>query len=91
MLFTLLRRPWYAFSVPAPESLPMWPKSRPTNNLNLPALTAEELVKALATHLNGIGGLVGDTDLEIARELVRRARRFEQVEAELAQATRKTG
>ena len=32
---------------------------------------------------NAIGGLVGESDLEIAREVVRRARRCEQAEARL--------
>ena len=61
----------------------MWPKLPPGNNLNLPGLTAEQLTRALAVHFQGAGGLVCDADLEIARELVHRAKKLEAAEAGL--------
>src|SRR5262245_27333214 len=45
--------------------------------------TRWDLSGRLRDHFNAIGGLVGDSDLEIARELVRRARRAERAEGAL--------
>ena len=51
----------------------------------LSKLSAGELAERLREHFNAIGGLVGKSDVEIARELVRKARRGEQAEVRLRQ------
>jgi uncharacterized membrane protein len=43
----------------------------------LPQMTPDELVKALKKHFDSVGGLATTTEVEIARELVRRARELE--------------
>lgn len=43
-------------------------------------MTAGELGERLAAHFAGLGGLAGETETAIARELVRRARRAENLE-----------
>jgi hypothetical protein len=47
---------------------------------DLSALSAEELTRTLADYFQAVGGLTGDSEREIARELVRRARRPEALE-----------
>ncbi len=54
------------------------------NGEALGGLTAAQLVEHLDRHFRAIGSLVTTTDLAIARELVRRARRAERAEEELA-------
>jgi hypothetical protein len=51
-------------------------------------LCAPDRDEDLRDHFNAIDGLVCESDLEIARELVRRARRAEQVEAEVRRLRR---
>jgi hypothetical protein len=52
---------------------------------DLSKLSAEEVARRLKGHFDAIGGLVCAADVEIARELVRRARRAERAEAQLRQ------
>ena len=47
----------------------------------LSQLDARELTVRLRRYVDGAGGLVAPPDLEVARELVRRARRVEELEA----------
>jgi hypothetical protein len=52
---------------------------------DLASKSANELTKALAAHFESLGGLAFEPEKVIARELVRRARLLEKVQAELAQ------
>jgi hypothetical protein len=47
---------------------------------DLSALSAEELTRTLAGYFQAAGGLTGDSEREIARELLRRARSLEALE-----------
>jgi hypothetical protein len=53
----------------------------------LAAMDAAELTEALRRHFAAAGGMAGDTEREIARELVRRARRAEWLDAKVRELT----
>ena len=56
---------------------------------DLSKLSAAELAVRLRDHVNAISGLAGEIDWEIARELVRRARRAERLEGALRKIRRR--
>jgi len=47
---------------------------------DLTVLSAEELTTTLAAYFTSIGGLATDSEREIGRELIRRARRLEKLQ-----------
>jgi hypothetical protein len=49
----------------------------------LSELRAGEITNRLKRYIDAVGGLVTQSELEVARELVRRARRLEELEARL--------